>query len=58
MDYRYKQYSIEETQMTEKHLKSSTSVTIREMQIKTLRLHLKSIRMANINITNSGEDVE
>jgi hypothetical protein len=41
--------------MTEKHLKkSSTTLVIREMQIKTtLRFYLITIRMAKIN--NSGD---
>jgi hypothetical protein len=51
-----KEFSTEEYQMTEKHLKKcSTSLVIREMQIKTtLRFHhTLLVRMANIK--NSGD---
>jgi len=43
--------------MTEKHLKKcSTSLVIREMQIKTtLRFHLTPVRMAKIK--NSGDSI-
>ena len=49
--------------MAKKHLKkSSKSLVIREMQIKTtLRFHLIPIRMAKIkhlSTTHAGEDVE
>jgi hypothetical protein len=50
-----KEFSTEEYRMAEKHLKKcSTSLTIREMQIKTtLRFHLAPLRMAKIK--NSGQ---
>ena len=50
-----KEFSTEETQKVEKHLKKcSTSLVIREIQIKiTLTFHLTPVRMANIE--NSGD---
>jgi len=50
-----KEFSPEEYRKAEKHLrKCSTSLIIREMQIKTtLRFHLTPVRMANIK--NSGD---
>jgi hypothetical protein len=49
------EFSTEESQMAEKHLKKcSTSLVIREVQVKTtLRFHLKPLRMAKIK--NSGD---
>nr|AAS66287.1 LRRGT00196 [Rattus norvegicus] len=50
-----KEFTAEECRMAEKHLKKcSTSLVIREMQIKTtLRFHLTPVRMAKIK--NSGD---
>ena len=50
-----KEFSPEEYQMAEKHLKTcSTSLIIREMQIKiNLRFHLTTVRLAKIK--NSGD---
>jgi hypothetical protein len=50
-----KEFSTKEFQMAEKHLKKcSTSVVIREMQMKTTpRIHLIPVRM--VKIKNSGD---
>ena len=63
MAYRSRDFSKEESQIVERHLKNcSTFLDIREMQIKTtLIFHITSVRMVMIKIqvtAHAGEDVE
>jgi hypothetical protein len=57
MEYRAREFSTEESQMAEKHLKKcSAFLVIREVQIKmTLRFHLTPIRVAKIKNSKDGE---
>jgi hypothetical protein len=56
-----REFSKEEVQMASKYMKKcSTSLVIKEMQIKTLRFHLILVRMTIIKdktTTNAGEDM-
>jgi hypothetical protein len=57
MGYRAKVFTTEEYRMAKKHLeKCTTSLVIREMQIKTiLRFYLTPVIIANIK--NSGDSI-
>jgi hypothetical protein len=54
--YLHREFSKEEVQMSSKYMKCSTSVVVKEMQIKTtLRIHLTTVRMAIIKGNNSNQ---
>jgi hypothetical protein len=51
-----REFSQEEVQMASKYMKKySTFLVIKEMQIKTLRIHLTPVRMAIIKDNNNNK---
>lgn len=52
-----RQFTKEDIQTANKHLRCSTFLDIQEMKIKTTRYHFISTRMATIRRTGSDKDV-